>query len=403
MIEMGENDNSTMSINRSASPVLDKRLQRLLPRIYEVGQGSSSWVPLLGEIREYLGGKAVALMTHDFAYNHGLIYCSIGYNEKYTSSYPLRQARQNPWLSNEGHYRTAGAIHIGEQLVPETELVKTEIYTDWLKPQDLHHRLCAVLSRDRATAVFLEVMRPRGWARFDQNDIERCRLLVPHLQRVLGIRSQIARLQTERDAALNTLDHLPWGVVLVDKHGSRLTANRCAQEILLAGDGLTIRGDTVRATLAEETARLDRLLRRSLNGTDYPASETADAISITRPGSHPLSVRVVPLHTKSDAFTERVPTAAIFISDPDLQPDSDERHLRDLYALTPVEARLATCLSQGKSVDEAATAMGVTVNTARAYLKRIYNKTGVRRQTALVRLLLLGLTRLSEDHRRKTG
>ena len=32
--------------------------------------------------------------------------------------------------------------------------------------------------------------------------------------------------------------------------------------------------------------------------------------------------------------------------------------------------------------------MGITVNTARAYLKRIYDKTGVRRQPELVRVLL---------------
>jgi DNA-binding CsgD family transcriptional regulator len=94
--------------------------------------------------------------------------------------------------------------------------------------------------------------------------------------------------------------------------------------------------------------------------------------------------------------------AASSISDPDLQPNSDEYHLRELYALTAVEARLAVCLSQGKSVDEAASAMGVTVNTARTYLKRIYSKTGVRRQTELVRLLLLALPRLDEDQRETT-
>jgi DNA-binding CsgD family transcriptional regulator len=62
-----------------------------------------------------------------------------------------------------------------------------------------------------------------------------------------------------------------------------------------------------------------------------------------------------------------------------------------------VEARLASWLSQGKSVEEAAAAMGITVNTARAYLKRIYGKTGVRRQPELIRLLLLGLPRLRQD------
>jgi DNA-binding CsgD family transcriptional regulator len=72
--------------------------------------------------------------------------------------------------------------------------------------------------------------------------------------------------------------------------------------------------------------------------------------------------------------------------------------LRELYTLTAVEARLATRLSQGQSVEEAAAEMGVTVNTARAYLKRIYSKIGVRRQSDLIRRLLLGLSGLSQHH-----
>jgi DNA-binding CsgD family transcriptional regulator len=61
---------------------------------------------------------------------------------------------------------------------------------------------------------------------------------------------------------------------------------------------------------------------------------------------------------------------------------------------------LATQLSHGKSVEEAATEMGVTVNTARAYLKRIYSKVGVRRQSELMRCLLLGLAGLSHHPER---
>jgi DNA-binding CsgD family transcriptional regulator len=203
---------------------------------------------------------------------------------------------------------------------------------------------------------------------------------------------RLAELEIERNAAFDALDHLPWGVVLVDHHGNRLVANRRAQEILMAGDGLMAHGDSLRAELADETARLDRLLCSALKGAGDQAPSAGGTLSITRPsGAHPLSVLVVPLRTKAEGLGDRVPAAAIFLSDPDMRPDSNEQHLRELYALTVVEARLAAWLSQGKSVEEAAAAMGVTVNTARAYLKRIYNKTGVRRQSELVRLLLLAL------------
>ena len=112
-----------------------------------------------------------------------------------------------------------------------------------------------------------------------------------------------------------------------------------------------------------------------------------------------MNVVVVPLHIQPERLAEPGPIAAIFVTDPDLPLPSShhQQQLRELYSLTPGEARLASWLLQGKSVEEAAAAMGVTLNTARAYLKRIYQKTGVRRQPELMRLLLLGLPRLRED------
>lgn len=375
--------------------MFQKDLQELLARIYDTGWGG--WEPLLDEIKRFLGGSATALISHDFKHNLGSILFARGYNQKYVRSGALTDAQHNVWLARERDYRPPGTIHIGEHLVPEHELLRTKFYTEWLQPQHLHHRLCAVLSREQATAVFLEVMRPREWARFDRDDIERCRLLLPHLQRALRMYRRMAELEIERDVAFRALDQLPWGVMFIDEHRTRLAANRHAQEILVAGDGLTARGNTLRAELAEETARLERLLSSALDRNGQEG--TGGTLSITRPsGAPPLNVVIVPLHINTDAFGERGPIAAIFVTDPDTPLDSrNQQQLRELYSLTTVEARLAAWLLQGKSVDAAAATMGITVNTARAYLKRIYQKTGVRRQPELMRLLLLGLPRLRGD------
>jgi DNA-binding CsgD family transcriptional regulator len=344
---------------------------------------------------QFLEGDAIALIYHDFKANQASIPFAIGISSKYLSTYASYSAHQNLWLAGERHYRIPGTIHTGEQLVPEHELVRSKFYTEWLQPQDLHHRLCAVLSREEAIAVFLEVLRPRASDRFDDTHIERCRALLPHLQRALRMRRRMVDLEVERDAALRALDQLPWGVVFVDQHRNRLAANRHADEILVAGDGLTARGNILRADLADETARLERLLNSALDRTGRHRSSAGGTLSITRPsGAHPLSVAVVPLHIEMETFGERYPIAALFVTDPDIALDSHEQHLRELYGLTAGEARLTSWLLQGKSVEEAAAAMGITVNTARTRLKRIYNKTGVRRQPELVRRLLLGLPRL---------
>jgi DNA-binding CsgD family transcriptional regulator/PAS domain-containing protein len=379
--------------------MLGGQLRRLLPKVYQINRGSGDWASRLTEIGEYLEADAVALISHDFLRNRGFIYHAIGYNQEYLSSYTLQFSYENPWLLRESDYRPPGKMHVGEELVSEAKLVRTRLYTDWLEPQNLHHRLCAVLSRDRDTAVLLEVMRSRDGGRFTQDKIDACRLLVPHLQGLLRMQQRIAELESERDAALDALDYLRWGVLLVDNHGSRLAANRRAQEILVARDGLMAQGEDVRAVLADDSARLDRLLISAIKGG---GGRRSGALSITRPlKAHPLNVVVIPLRTRSKELADRVPAAAIFMSDPDMRINGNEQHLRELYALTPVEARLATHLSCGRSVEEAAAEMGVTVNTARAYLKRIYSKLGVRRQSELVRRLLLGLAGL-RLHREET-
>lgn len=69
--------------------------------------------------------------------------------------------------------------------------------------------------------------------------------------------------------------------------------------------------------------------------------------------------------------------------------------LRDLFALTRSEARLALALSRGKTISEAAHDLGLTVETARNYSKRIYSKTGARGQPDLVRLVLASVVALA--------
>jgi DNA-binding CsgD family transcriptional regulator len=61
--------------------------------------------------------------------------------------------------------------------------------------------------------------------------------------------------------------------------------------------------------------------------------------------------------------------------------------LGELFDLIPSEARLALALSRGMSIAEAAGELGLTVESARTYSKRIYAKTGARGQSDLVRFI----------------
>jgi len=59
-----------------------------------------------------------------------------------------------------------------------------------------------------------------------------------------------------------------------------------------------------------------------------------------------------------------------------------------VFGLSETQSSLARYLVEGCDIATASTALGVSVNTAKTHLQRIYDKTGVRAQPALVRHLL---------------
>jgi DNA-binding CsgD family transcriptional regulator len=59
-----------------------------------------------------------------------------------------------------------------------------------------------------------------------------------------------------------------------------------------------------------------------------------------------------------------------------------------IFDLSPAQKKLAGLLAEGLALPEVAERMGITHNTARTHLQRVYEKTGVSTQTALVRVLL---------------
>jgi DNA-binding CsgD family transcriptional regulator len=61
---------------------------------------------------------------------------------------------------------------------------------------------------------------------------------------------------------------------------------------------------------------------------------------------------------------------------------------QEVYRLSPAQVRLARLIVDGHDLAGAANLLSVSINTLRTQLQRIFDKTGVRTQAALVRSLL---------------
>lgn len=115
------------------------------------------------------------------------------------------------------------------------------------------------------------------------------------------------------------------------------------------------------------------------------------SLAVRRDGSfgpRAFNVLVTPLFSPNGLPAPQGAVAAVFVSNPETQEETNEDLLPHLYGLTPAESALAGRLVSGEDLSGAADVLGVSMNTARTHLKRIFQKTGTRRQAELVRLLL---------------
>ncbi len=161
----------------------------------------------------------------------------------------------------------------------------------------------------------------------------------------------------------------------------------------------------------EQLFKWGTLLRRGRYGRFVPASPTIDrqlTALLKQYASHPdarpqafnLSkdpwVEMLVTPVQSPVFSgSKTPVAIVYVSgDRRSQADRCEQ-LVDLFGLLPSEARLAWMLAQATSIAEAAEAVGLTVETARNYSKKIYAKTGARGHAELVRIILTSVLAIS--------
>lgn len=107
----------------------------------------------------------------------------------------------------------------------------------------------------------------------------------------------------------------------------------------------------------------------------------------------PLMVTVTPLAPRqrngSIAPGLPQPSALLLIHDPDRAVAMPAEHLVRVYGLTLAEAKLAAALAGGSSLGAYADNARITIGTARWYLKQVLAKTGVHRQSELVRQVVM--------------
>ncbi|MGF0237444.1 helix-turn-helix transcriptional regulator [Rhodococcus sp. IEGM1300] len=279
-----------------------------------------------------------------------------------------------------------------DELMSDAEWSSSAFYLLFCQPYDCYHMLGADIRMPDGGTVRLRINRPQGHPRFTEAERAMCGMLLPHLRRALHMYSLLDRSESLGTLYSQTISRLAVGTIVLDEHGSVVQLNPVAREILDSQDGLKVVGGRLEATYPSDNRELARLVRNAFERARHrpgKAIQVAEATSISRPsGLVSLGVVVELIPSQELLEGNGKPTVVVYVRDAVGKSLVSTVLTSQLYNLTPAETALALELANGLSLEEASELLNIRRNTARAHLRSIFSKTGVRRQTELVRIML---------------
>jgi DNA-binding CsgD family transcriptional regulator len=377
----------------------------LIGLLYQGALEPQPWQSALPALREALDAQVVSLVLRPpSADDEGVILNCVRQDESVDNSH-VTLADPNDWevsAYREQFFSLDPFVSLPldkvialEDILPDKDLVTSDYYLHYLKPINLFRILGVDTSEPGGMLARLRFSRRASEPRFKATERQLLTLLTPHLSRAIEMYAKLNRMTSERDLYAGAVNQLSVASIILDEQGRMLTTNAVGRALLDQGEGLSLRdghlhieGRNINKELQEA---LTSIIREQLHGE----TSMVRALRVPRPGGRSdlgLVVRPVPASQWSEGQVS--PSAAVFISDPDLQESTSQPILGALFELTPAEANLATLLARGLNLAQVSVAQNISQHTARAQLKSIFAKTGVSRQAELVRLVLKSVASL---------
>ncbi|GLR93911.1 helix-turn-helix transcriptional regulator [Bradyrhizobium liaoningense] len=357
-------------------------MERILDLIYEAAGQQDLWPAVLTAIADLTGSEGGVLFGQSVAAEQVYFDFNGRLNQQCNQAYQERHM-QNAW-SEAMEDKPIGQVVLSDEVVPLRELEKSVFYDEVLRPQGIGHNAMIALAAKDDFRVAFNICRSRRRGEFDAAGRKHIEMLAPHLRRSVTLGFRLTGYHALRRAAFDVIDQLADGVVVMGPRAHAVFANQASCS--LEAEGTLKLRPSMATWSAPHSRRLANLVRSTLAGG---AGGTMSVPAVE--GTRLLTIVVVGLRSEEvgmlgGAFIRNAACAA-FVIDPSRRGTASSQQLTDAYGLTRAEARVAVAASSGGTTSEAAVMLGLSANTVKTHLRRVFVKTDTRGQAELAALL----------------
>lgn len=354
--------------------------------IEQASFGRLPWTMAADIFSSAFPGGFAALINQDFIHDSINFVEWVNLDDHAVETYVEHFAYINPWAEVWTKMQS-GSVFVAEWHRPARTFADTEYYNDWLLPQgDVLGGAGLKVDASPTDVIYFPMHYPSRFAEvYDRPAAEVQRRLVGVVERAIQTSRDLSA-EKEKAASQSAIVDRGWPAVVVDSSMRLCSANRAAEDLLATGQVIRCVGG--RISFGNQT--LGQRIEADVRKLSYSAaSETHRHGSRDKQG--PVFVSLSRLPTPKSfvktLITERV---QILIRIKRLLKRPKRSNLSafgQVFGLTPSELSLCAVLDDGLNLQDAAVELGLTYETVRQRTKVVFQKTGVRSQSALCVLL----------------
>ncbi|WP_410219205.1 helix-turn-helix transcriptional regulator [Paracoccus sp. (in: a-proteobacteria)] len=344
----------------------------LIDHLYAAMFGEAPWQAFMEHSRSLLPNGQTVLFHHDKASRRGAYSLAGGLDQDMVEKYNQKYCAINPWMDH-AMIRPLGRVVQADEMLPREKLLRTDFYSDYLRPQDITTGLGVTLDRNEDRHFFFSIV----CADAEADRVDRAKAIissfVPHLTRAFG--SYRSAMTTEDPTS---------GILRIDGKLRVVSANGNALAMMQETEELTI-GPLGR--LVCKDVECLRIIQKVL-APDRGSTVVSPAVHYChlkrRNGILPIRACIYRPGATGGAHVGAM--------DCFMRLESPVRALREavrkfgvMHRLSAAETGIVAHLIEGLTPEQIAAERHTSSDTVRTQLKNIYRKTECGRQVDIVR------------------
>nr|WP_191093021.1 helix-turn-helix transcriptional regulator [Bradyrhizobium campsiandrae] len=357
--------------------------------IYEAAPDPSQWPRALGAIADCFEDAGALLLWRRDDGSFGtlvserLVEAQRDYEEGGWTRRDLAALR-----ATERGYFFNGEPFTTRHLVSKEEIAGDPFFAQFRARHGLGPFGCVAVSPDPHVGVILSMQRHADQYDYSDDELETLGRIGRHIERSLRLSIRLLDAELAKIGLGEALARVGIGVFGLDSLGRVVFSNPAGER--LAGDQLRLVHERLRIGTGDTRETIDEAIARTLRREPRELLDDPKPIFVHSSGAERrLVVYLLPVALRTslaEQFLTHTRAIVLAIEQKRDEP-ADPAVVRDVLGLTLGEARIAAMVGSGLPPKEAADRLGITEETARTVLKRVFLKVGVSRQSELATLL----------------